>query len=196
MFTKWKIKKLKKKIRVLMEHRLTNTPSDDDLRREIALHHELGKLYDSLRFHKKFPYADRDAIESYRVAANLEDVKAQFIVGQRLLELGKFWDTYVNSLYKTQTIERYATSTYEEALGYLRAAQGQGSAEAIRLLGLAHINAWGVPQNQNAGFKLVVESIEIENAWGRATEIFKQIGLNKPEFFASIMSMRGQNKHD
>ena len=52
MFTKWKIKKLKKKIRVLMEHRLTNTPSDEDLKREIALHHELGKLYDGLRFHK------------------------------------------------------------------------------------------------------------------------------------------------
>ena len=105
---------------------------------------------------------------------------------------------------------------YEEAHAYLSSAGALQHAEAKRLHGLCYINAWGVPEDKEHGFKLVVESIELEQSWDKVPQIFASIGLNsglfkpmdakswdkvpqifasiglnKPEFFSAFTKMRG-----
>ncbi|HAT9519670.1 TPA: hypothetical protein JBC96_14495, partial [Legionella pneumophila subsp. pneumophila] len=56
--------------------------------------------------------------------------------------------------------------------------------------GLCIINGWGVESDKNAGFELVVDSIEQEGSWDKIPQIFASMGLNKPEFFSAIMQRR------
>ncbi|MBS0359714.1 MAG: hypothetical protein JSS53_10625, partial [Proteobacteria bacterium] len=109
---------------------------------------------------------------------------------KRLLEKAKFWDGFKKSLFKTPIQEKYAKDFYQEAHSYLKQAEEHGYPLAIRLVGLSYINGWGFAVDQDKGFQLVVDSIEREGSWDRATQIFTELGLNKSEFFSSIMSMR------
>jgi hypothetical protein len=84
----------------------------------------------------------------------------------------------------------YAGGSFREALGFVIAAQNHGHILAKRLHGLAYINGWGLEVDRDKGFQFVVDSIEDENAWDRATKIFEEIGLNRPEFFSTMMQMR------
>lgn len=192
MFTGMKIKSLKKKIEAMMKNRQENTVSEDETNKEIALHVQLAKVYDSLALNKKYPNAGLQALEAYRAAAILEDAESQYIIGNRRLELGKFWDEYRQSSFKAAVHDRYAQEAYDEAFAYLEAAVKQKHPLAMRTLGLAYINGWGKPVDQDQGFQFIVDSIDVENAWDRATQIFESIGLNKPEFFATMMKMRGK----
>ncbi len=190
VFKRWKLKKLKKKAAVLAKNRQAEVNSDADLKKEIALHFAIAEMYDKYRYDEQLPNAELLAIESYRVAAALEDAQARYIIGQRLLERGKFWDKMKNSIYACNAHDKYAKDNYEEAFVYIKAAEQQGHARAKRLRGLAYVYGWGVKKDSDIGFKLVIASIDQENAWDKATKIFEETGLNKPEFFNSIMSLR------
>lgn len=183
-----KINSLKKKIKALVTNRENNPVSDSDLKKEIDLYYELAKLYEKLQYKKGFENSDKLAIECYRSAAVLEDVEATYILSDRLMELGKFWDSVTADIFESKVHEKYIRDTYEEAFAYLKSAEEKGSYKAKRLHGLAYINGWGVDTNLEHGFKLVTASIEQEGAWDRATEILKELGLNKPEFMSYIMS--------
>lgn len=185
-----KIKKLKKKLELLFNNRQTNPATDEELHKEIQLAFELGKMYDNLRFNKGFPHADLLALEAYRIAASLEDTKALYILAERMIERGKFWDELRAETHACKAHDKYAKDTYEEAFVYLKAAEDKGNFLAKRLHGLCYINGWGVDSSPDHGFKLVIKSIEQEGAWDRATEIFKELGLNKPEFFSYIMASK------
>ena len=56
------------------------------------------------------------------------------------------------------------------------------------------INGWGLDKNENEGFQLVVNSIDQEKSWDNATKILEEAGLNKPEFFNSIMSAKAKRE--
>ncbi len=53
---------------------------------------------------------------------------------------------------------------------------------------MTYIHGWGVIKNMNTGSQLVLDSIEQEKAWDRATKIFDELKLNSPEFFAALRS--------
>lgn len=189
-YIRLRLKSFNKKAAAMMRHRQSNAVSDVVLQKEVALYYKIARIYDKYKRHKKFPYGRECALEAYRAAAGLNDVNAQYTVGQRLLENGKFWDTFHNTAYECNAHKKYATDAYTEAFVYLDAAEASGHALAKRLKGLAYINGWGKPKDSEHGYSLVVDSIDLENSWGRATKIFEELHLNKSDFFSSIMSIR------
>jgi len=186
--SKIKLKSLRKKVNNL--HNKRERGENIDVKYEIKAQKELGKFYDKHRFDKKLPNAEILANECYRAAALLGDSVAQYIFAERQLQKGKFWDEFAQGIYGRDIHKTYATNAYEEGFNYLKEADASGSPLAKRLHGLAYINGWGVEVDQDKGFKLVVDSIEEENAWDRATQIFEESGLNKPEFFSAIMTLK------
>ncbi len=189
-FTRLKLKSMVKKATAMHNHRENNAVSDIIVKKEVILLYEIAKVYEKNQFNKKFPHAHEYILEAYRAAASLNDANAKYLVGKQLLEDGKFWDSLQSTLYTCSSHTKYAAAAYEEAFVYLDAAEAAGHPLAKRLKGLAYVNGWGVEKNNDQGFALIVDSIDQENAWDRATKIFEEIGLNKPEFFSSIMSIR------
>ena len=140
---------------------------------------------------KKWPFAREMVLACYRASAMLDDAKAQYLIGKALLDEAKFRETLEkDNLFASQSNQRSMQQLYEEALAYLSAASGMEHVLARRLLGLCYINGWGVSKDNEGGFKLVVESIEIEQSWDKVPQIFASIGLNKPEFFSALTKMR------
>jgi TPR repeat protein len=189
-FARLKLKSLLKRATAMHNYRQNNAVSDTVTKKELALLDEIAKLYEKYQFHKKFPHAREYALEANRAAASLNDIFGQYTVGKKLLEEGKFWDSLQTTMFACNAHKKYATAAYEEAFVYLNAAETAGHPLAKRLKGLAYVNGWGVEKDNDKGFSLVVDSIDQENAWDRATKIFEETGLNKPEFFSSIMSIR------
>jgi hypothetical protein len=189
-FIRWKLKSMTKKATAMLRFRQNNQVSDIVIAKEITLLYAMAKVYDKYQFHKKLPHASEFAFECYRAIAALKDVNAQYVVGQRLMEKGKFWDSLQTTLFACNAHKKYAADAYAEAFVYLDAAEAEGQPLAKRLKGLAMINGWGVEKDSDKGFALVVDSIDQERSWDRATKIFEETGLNKPEFFSSIMSVR------
>ncbi len=188
---KLKMNSLRKKVQRTHELREQRN-KNEDVQNEINAQIQLAEFYDKHHFDKKLPHAERYALECYRLNAALGDAKSQYICGQRLLEQGKFWGAWAhNPIYGASIHERYANLFFEEAFSYLRAAESQDYPLAKRLLGLAHIHGWGVEPNTNQGFKLVLDSIELEKAWDRATKILEELKLNSPAFFAALRSYQG-----
>lgn len=194
-FTRYKIHRLEKKLKLLQHQRLHNPASSEALKKEIAVCHELARLYSRLKFKKKYPFANLMVLECHRAATALDNAESQYQVGKTLLDIGKFREKLQQEgIYASSSNERQVRQTYDEAHAYLLAAEKQNHIEARRLRGLSYINGWGVDVNQNTGFELIVSSIELENSWDRVPQIFAKIGLNKPEFFSLIMKMQREGK--
>lgn len=186
-----KMNALVKKIKVLQQSRVLNLPSDDAVAKEIALYHQLAAIYRSLHGHKKCPFAREMLLAVYRASATLDDATAQYLLGKTLLEEGRFRDTLQHEgVFASESNERQMQVRYVDAHAYLLAAMALGHIQARRLHGLSYINGWGLPADKNKGFELIVESIEQENSWDKVPQIFKEIGLNKPEFFSALMQRR------
>lgn len=115
------------------------------------------------------------------------------MVAERLLSYGKFWEEIaLNPLYKTNQPKAYSQSFFEESMVYLQAADEQGYPLARRLLGMSYIRGWGnSPPNLKKGYQLVLESIDLEQAWDKATQIFDTLKLNSPEFFSTLRAYKG-----
>lgn len=191
MFIRWKIKKIIKKLKAMQAARKHNQPSAEDLKKEIAVCLELASIYKSLLGNKKFPQAQIMIEESTRLAADLEDPEANYLLGKMLLEQAKFRDKLAKeSVFDNDVNSVHTTALYKEAHAYIAAAVNLKHIEAKRLKGLAYINGWGLDTDSKTGFELVVESIEQEGAWDRVPQIFAAIGLNKPEFFSAIMQRK------
>ncbi len=185
------IKRLIKKLSVLRQAREHNQPTDEALRMEKTMYHQLAKMYQRLHGKKKWPFARERMLACYRAASMLHDSKAQYILGKALLDEAKMREELEKGhVFASQSNERSMRQLYEEAHAYLSAAEGLEHVEARRLHGLCYINGWGVPEDKEHGFKLVVESIELEQSWDRVPQIFASIGLNKPEFFSALTKMR------
>lgn len=189
--TQWKIKRLIKKIKVMQANRVNNQPNDQQLKREISYYFDLAVLFKKIQRSKKFPYAHIMLVESYKNAASLNDSTAHYQLGLICLEEAKFRRTLqTEGLFSSEENQKKCQASFDEALAHLFAADKLGHAQAKRTRGLCIINGWGVVADKNAGFELVVESIEKEGSWDKIPEIFAALGLNKPEFFSAIMQRR------
>jgi TPR repeat protein len=133
------------------------------------------------------------ANECYRAAALAGSVNAQYIFGKRRFDEGKFWQQWRQGIYGLPVHETYAKQMYEEGFIFLKKAIENGSFLAKRLYGLAYIHGLGVAKDQDQGFKLIIQSVDDEKAWDKATKIFEELGLNTPEFFSSIMALRANS---
>lgn len=187
----WKISRLTKKLKSMQQARVHNQPEDAVLKREILSYFDLAALYKKVKKSKRHPYADQMIIECYRAAAALNDATAHFQLGKMFLDEAKFRKKLEeNGVLSSPGNVKAAQVLFEEALAHLLAADKLGHVEAKRLRGLCYINGWGLLEDKNAGFELIVTSIEQEGSWDRVPQIFAAIGLNKPEFFAAIMQRR------
>ncbi len=189
-FKQRKLNRLRHKVGLLSQNRLTNQVSDSAVTKEISLYKKLAVIYDYLTKYPKFPYAREMAIESYRLASELGDCESTRIVGERLLEKGKFWDSMSDTLYHDQMHDNYKKHCFDEAISFLNTASDKKDAIAKRLLGAAYVNGWGIEIDMDVGLKLIMDSLDIENAWPRSSQIFAELGLNKPEFFTKLMAMK------
>lgn len=188
---RWKINRIIKKIKSMQLNRVNNQPTDQQVKRETLHYFELAGLYKKLIGNKKFPYADIMVVECYKGASNLNDSTAHYKLGQLFLDEGKYRLGLQNDgIFNSEENQKKCGLAFEQAHAHLLAAEKLGHIEAKRLRGLAIINGWGQPSDKNAGFELVVASIEQEESWDRIPQIFAGMGLNKPEFFAAIMQRR------
>ena len=185
----WQLKRLIRKARKEVEKR--EQGKQGNMQNEINVHLQLAKIYQQLIRKPKYPNAKELMLEYYRHAANLGSIEAQYYFGYHKLELGKFWQAFAQDIYGQPIHQDYAKQHYEEAFQYLNEAKKSGFAKAYRTLGLAYIHGSGVTVQKERGFQLVVESIELDKAWDKAPEIFKKLGLNNPEFFSMMMSLKG-----
>lgn len=189
MFLKqFKIKRLTKKLKSMQQNRIHNQPKDEILAKEINYYHDLATVYHKSIGQKSYPFAAEMEITALRAAAALDDSPAQYQLGDQLLKEAKMREQLQDEgLFASSSNERQMQQLYEEAHAYLLAAEKSGHIQAKRLRGLCYINGWGVASDKEKGFDLVVSSIDQENSWERVPQIFAEIGLNKPEFFAAIM---------
>lgn len=192
LFKQFKINRIIKKIKTLQQSRVHNQPSDEAIKKEVALYHNLAKIYAAAQGQKKFPFAREMSLECFRASATLDDAIAQFTLGKNLLEEAKFRENIqLKEVFASPSNERQCKQLYEEALAYLSAAEKLNHIAAKRLHGLCYINGWGVAADKKRGFDLIVASIEDENSWDKVPQIFAAIGLNKPEFFSALTEHRG-----
>jgi TPR repeat protein len=192
LFSKMKLNSLLKKAKKL--YQLRDSGGATDIKREIDILLQIARFYDKHLYDKKFPRADILALEYYRAAAILDDVQAQYICSERFFERGRFWSALAADTYGTDIHKKYAQENYNEAFNYIKQAEMGGYALAKRLHGLAYIHGWGVEKNTAAGFKQIIDSIEMEGAWDRAAKIFEELKLNSPEFFDALMEYKAAKK--
>lgn len=186
-----KINRLMKQIKSMQQSRLHNQPTGEAIAKEVAGYHRLAGIYAGLQSKKKWPFARVSMLAAYRASAMLDDAGAQYILGKYLLEEAKFRDHLQREgVLASESNESQMQILYRDAHAFLLAAEKLNHIQARRLHGLCYINAWGVPADKDRGFELVVESIEQENSWAKVPQIFKEIGLNKPEFFSALMQRR------
>lgn len=190
-FKQWKLNRLVKKIKAMQANRVHNQPNDTTLKKEVDLYFELANRCKKLLRHKKFPYAHIMLIECYRSAASLDSAQAHYLLGQMFVEEGKHRkNLHQQGVFNSQENVNTCKHLFDQAHVHLLAAERLGHVLAKRLRGLSIINGWGVEANKDAGFELVVASIEQEGSWDKVPQIFAEIGLNKPEFFEAIMQKK------
>lgn len=182
---KIKLKKLLKKLTKLHNSRIEN--GKGSITDEITAYFNLAAWYNR---HKKQDPCGIFALECYRAAANLGNASAQYLCGKELMDKGCFWDKWSTGLFGNKIHQKYAADYFAEGLSYLIEAEQQEHPLAKRLHGIAYIRGWGLQPNSDEGFQLIIASLEQEKAWDRATQIFEELGLNTPEFFAKLIAKR------
>ena len=188
-----KINRLIKKIKVMQQSRLHNQPTDEALAKERTAYHRLADMYAGLQGKKKWPFARVSMLSAYRASAMLDDCVAQYLLGKYLLDEARFREALQSEgVLASESNAAQMQILYRDAHAFLLAAEKLNHIQARRLHGLCYINGWGVPADKDRGFELVVESIEQENSWAKVPQIFKEIGLNKPEFFSALMQRRSK----
>lgn len=192
---RFKINRLTKKLLLMQRNRIHNPPTEELLKKEIEGYHLLASMYQRLEGNKKFPFAKEAKLAAYRAAAMIDDVQSQFILGKWLLDEGKIRKEWEQGLFASQSNTRMMGLLFEEALGFLEAAEKNQHIEAKRQRGLCYIHGWGVPLDQQKGFEMIVESIQQENSWDKVPQIFASLGLNKPEFFSQLTQMRNKTNN-
>ena len=159
---------------------------------EINLLIDVAEFFARQQGDKNFPQAALQKFEYYRAAAGLQDAKAQYLCALMCFDVGRFYETWYQSAYTRPIHERYMKEAYEQAFAFLNAAEENHYVEAKRYKGLAYIYGWGVTKDTNTGFNLILESIEMQNAWGQATKIIDSLHLNSPEFFQALTQYKAK----
>lgn len=191
-FSRIKLKSLKRKVKNLYDKR--DKGENVNVKHEIKANIDLAKYYTKHSYDKHLPHARELALECYRAAGILGDASSQYNFAKRQIDTGIFWEEIYHSIYGLPIHNEYAAQCYKEGYEFLKKAEENGYFLATRLHGLSYIHGWGVSPDKDRGFKLIVTSIDEAGAWDKATEIFKELGLNNPEFFSSIMAIKQQQR--
>ncbi|MCX7116288.1 MAG: hypothetical protein NTW08_10355 [Gammaproteobacteria bacterium] len=189
-FKKIRIRLLTRKVMQLQQQRTTQQVADEAVKREIAIYHKLSCLYSHLEGSKRYPFAIEMSREMLRLAAQLHDASAQYLLGVHYLEEAKWRDQLEREkTFASQGNKALCATMFQEAVAYLTASSTTHIL-AKRMLGACYIFGWGLPANNDQGLALIVESITLENSWGRAAQILASLGLNRPEFFEALVKQR------
>jgi len=194
LWKSFKIKRLIKKLSVMQKNRIHNQQTDEKLNKEKKIYHQLATIYSKLEGKKRFPFARESKLACYRAAGMIDDVGAQFTLGQECLNEAKYRQGLENGgVFASQNNVRTMNQLFEEAHAFLLSAEKLGHVVAKRTRGVCYINGWGVKEDKSFGFELVVASIQQENSWDKVPQIFASIGLNKPEFFSALTQARNKS---
>ena len=194
-FKRRKLNRILKKMGLLSDARKSDTVPDSAIKREIGYLKKAAAIYDTLVLNKAYPFAKEQAIECYRLAANLGDPESAQVIGERFLNQGKYWLDLEQTIYYDPDIHPvYANRCFEEAYAFLNTADKRGDVIGKRQLGVLYVNGWGVEENVDKGIELVMESLNIANAWSESAAILADLGLTNPEFFKKLTLMSGGHK--
>lgn len=192
----YRIKWLTKKLIPMQQQRMNHQVPDEAIQKEIEIYHKLYQLNTELIGNKKFPHSLFMAREALRIAAQLHDAQAQFLLGKLFLDEAKWREQLEHEkLFSSEGNQRLMKEFYESAHAYLTSADKSGHILGKRYHGLCYIFGWGVTQDKDKGFSMVVDSIAKENSWQKASEIFAAHGLNTPEFFEAFVKHQGKQQH-
>lgn len=191
---KLRIKWLTKRLVVLQQNRLNHQVKDEAIKKECKIYHKLYNLYTKIHNKKRYPFALQMAIECLRIAAQINDIEAQFILGKLFLDEAKWREGLeLQKLFSSVANQNLQQELYKQAHSYLSQADKDGHILAKRYLGLCYIFGWGTKIDKEKGLSMVVDSIAKANAWNKAPQIFAQLGLNKPEFYEAFMQQKGKS---
>jgi len=186
----FKEKRLLKKIRVLQSERLSAQVSDVKIQLEIKHLHALALFYEKCFGSKHYPFALEMQENAHRNAAAIGDFKSEYWLGQELIKHGRARLEWQNGqVIANEDNQKKIDELFTQAYIYLEKAS-QHEVEALRLMGLCHIHAWGKSLDRKKGFALIVDSINREDSWDKLPDIFSKIGLNKPEFLKELIKFR------
>lgn len=189
-FKQYRVKQLTKKILKLKMARLDNAASAHAIQKEIKFYHKLYHLYQKLEGHKAFPFAREQSLMMLRFASQLDDAKAQYFLGQALLEEAKWRDQLEkNQVFSHVENKQLIQPLYDTARTILTKAAVRQSL-AKRLLGTIYVFGFGVAANQDKGLALIMESIVEEKSWKKMPRILKSLGLDKPEFYTALLKQK------
>lgn len=189
----FRIKRAIKQLKSMQEDRLNQPPNPLMLKKEILIYKKLAKIYASLIGRKKWPFAKLQVGCCYRAAAGLDDADSEYIMGKRSLDTAIFRQKLQDEVvFESQNNALHIKELYKEAHQYLNSAVSQKPIQAKRLLGLCYINGWGVAEDKDRGFDLIIASIEEENSWPRVQKVFAEIGINQSEFFSELFRHRSK----
>lgn len=188
IFARMKLASLKKTLK--KQYELRDAGNAGKLDELLKAYLALAAFFEKHSHDAQLPFADLLALENYRAAGKLGSTAAQFRLAELLLERAKFYASCEGTPWNDPGQLVYARAHFDEVYTLLTAAAQAGHALAMRLHGMIHVNGWGMPVNTDQGFKMVIESINMENAWDRATKIFESLGLNSPEFFATLRAQQ------
>lgn len=190
LIQKMKLNGLKKKLQAFAQKRDEGAQFDANVEAKHFI--QLAALYDKHQYDPETPQASLYALEAYRAAAILSDSHAQYIFGQRKIEEGKFWTDMAKSFYSCEAHKNYAKQSFAEGLQYLEQAKKNNHALAYRFHGMCYINGWGLDSDTNKGFDYIIKSIDLENAWDRATKILEELGLNSQGGLQALLARKQQ----
>ncbi len=164
-----------------------------------CVHLEIKALWALANYYKntlltnsKFPLARLYLFEYLRAAAALNDKQAQYHCALMRFEEGKFYAAWNASNYRRAVHEKLRQEAFDDAFAFLEVAIKNNSFEAKRCQGLAYIHGWGVEKDAAKGFECILDSINMENAWARATKIIEKLHLNSPEFFKALTQYKAK----
>jgi len=187
---RFKEKRLLKKIRVLQSARLSGQVPDVKIQTEIKYLQALAQLYGKCFGSKHYPYALEMQENTHRNAAYIGAFESEHWLGQELIKHGRARLEWQNAqVIANEDNQKKLDDLFAQGYLYLEKASVH-VVEALRLMGLCHIHAWGKPLDRKKGFALIVDSINREDSWDKLPEIFAKIGLNKPEFLKELIKYR------
>ena len=196
MFTWYKRWKLKGLLNTLKKYQHLRESGDAKaLPLEIRSLRKVIEFYRKQEYNPNFSQAKLQMFEYARAAASLNDPVSQLECAKTCFDVGRFFETWHRSNYSRPVQEHYMKEAYQQAFEFLNAAEANRSVDAKRYKGLVYINGWGgVPVDAAKGFQLILESIEMANAWSQATKIIDKLGLSSPEFFKALTQYQAKHQ--
>jgi hypothetical protein len=191
LFRKWRLNNLILKSQAIAKTRADLEPEEQNNAPELKLQIKIRKYLKKLK--GKVELSEIKYNESLRLSFMLGDNKALIELADIYFKEGLFWQKLNKTGYKCKYYDAKMKDSFNTALEYIKIGKEKDLFMAFRLYGKALIYGWGVDIDENKGFKEVITSINKEGNWDNASQIFQNLGVNKPEVFNKILELQGSN---